>query len=229
MSVVSSRNSLPRTILIVHHIHVAYSRHSSNLETCRNFCPKWGRPGLIHHMISVAAYVTKVESLVRPRNTLWSGLIDQGIWSHSIFLGQTRGSAFCTPHLEILYCSLRSEWHKCCTKQEPFRMLCAIRTWLQRRWRLCCSYTIVWLILCFKGIESLWTWRGRSLVAKCRTLERAPTPIFGRLEKCSALGHSFARLWYVIDMQWHEESKLTFSMVHIRGSHHCKPYQTSHQ
>ena len=114
MSVVSSRNSLPRTILIVHHIHVAYSRHSSNLETGRKLCPKWGRPGLIHHMISVAAYVTKVESLVRPRNTLWSGLIDQGIWSHSIFLGQTRGSASCTPHLEISYCSLRSEWHKLC-------------------------------------------------------------------------------------------------------------------
>ena len=56
-------------------------------------------------------------------------------------------------------------------------------------------------ITCFEGIESLinMTWRqdGRTFVVECETLERAPTPLFGILVRCSAHGCFFARLWYL--------------------------------
>ena len=50
MSVVSSRNSLPRTILIVCHIHVAYSSQQEILATWGMLSQKWAAVGTTLHL-----------------------------------------------------------------------------------------------------------------------------------------------------------------------------------
>ena len=82
-----------------------------------------------------------------------------------------------------------SQWYVCIL---PFKVLCAVRS----RFQLLASplYVIVCSITCFKDIVTYY--EGTLSWLNVKTLERAPTPHFGRAVWCSAYRYSFLRLQY---------------------------------
>ena len=78
----------------------------------------------------------------------------------------------------------------------PFRVLCAVRTRLQSRWWFHCTLLFVQLFAsrassrCKQDMGAL-SW------FNAETPERVPTPLFGRLVRCSTHGPFFARLRYI--------------------------------
>ena len=66
-------------------------------------------------------------------------------------------------------------------------VLCTIKTWLWSCWWLCCTL----LFLQFFDIGAL-SW------VSVKTLERAPTAVFGRLVKCSTHGYSSRDYSYLL-------------------------------
>ena len=72
-------------------------------------------------------------------------------------------------------------------------VLCSVRTWLWSRWQLRCTLLFVKLftskaLSCWKYDMDTLSWLNSD------TLERAPTPLFSGLVRCSAYECSFTRL-----------------------------------
>ena len=70
-----------------------------------------------------------------------------------------------------------------------FRVICIVRTWF---W----SGSVVPYCLCLRALSHCKYDMGTLLWLIVEAFERAPTPLFGGLVRCSAHGHSFARLQY---------------------------------
>ena len=60
-------------------------------------------------------------------------------------------------------------------------------------------YVILCAIICFEGSSCCKHDVGALSWLNAETVERAPTPHFGRLVKCSTHGPFFTRLWYMPD------------------------------
>ena len=96
----------------------------------------------------------------------------------------------------LSYCGAHHKLLRAHSDMAPFRVLCTVRTWLQSCWWF--RYTLLFVQLsassgssrCKHDLSAL-SW------LNAEPSERAPTPLFGRLVRCSAHERSFARLWYM--------------------------------
>ena len=84
------------------------------------------------------------------------------------------------------------------TSVVPFRVLCVVRTCFKAAGGNL-LYVTACPIICFEA-NSRASSRckhdiGVLLRLNAKAFKRAPTPLFGGLVRCFALGHSFAKLW----------------------------------
>ena len=79
----------------------------------------------------------------------------------------------------------------------PFRVLCVIRSWLQRHWWLIVHYCLfnhllwghrVTVNMTARFVNMVWC----SFVVKCGNTQKSDNPCFGEIVRCSAHGCSFA-------------------------------------
>ena len=70
----------------------------------------------------------------------------------------------------------------------PFRVLCAIRTWLSNHWWFHCMLLFVQLLASRSLSRCIATWHGSSFVVKSGNTQKVPTILFGRVLRCPPMG-----------------------------------------
>ena len=104
--------------------------------------------------------------------------------------------------------NVHHELHRAHCELVLFRVLCAVRTRLWSQWWFYCTLLFVLLIAQLFALRASNHWKhgyckkwmvgrpdmGAFLFLNAETLKRVPTPLFGRLVRCSANWPSFARL-----------------------------------